>query len=458
MAFSVRRRRRPAAALFAFVLPVLGACEAPAEFTEPEEIAFTALAIDKATVLPREGARLTAGPNVYEVEVDVAWQDMPGGSELRVFLETQDSISGQTFRWEGDLDGATEAMNSATGSTTFEGTVVLPEVSPFCGSYDYFRILAVAFPGGDPPPNAAYRDEVFYEVSGSDWSGPCVSGVFYVMNPTNHRIGEPLLVYGRDLSDDVSVSLPGGQQADNVWPTFIRVPESQALIPVPNVGYMITFVPVGATSGRIRAFAGGQETRYSAGGTVTLQIATSNDDVFEPNNTPASATDSIYFQLIDPWGTWGVYGYNPSLTLSGADRTPDALTPIFGEGDWFRVVGAGTAATATDVCINVASHVGTADDLDLFVYDQGGNIAAQSATISGSEAVRLEDVSGSDAYWAWVTPYLAGFSSAAGGYSYEVGRCADTTGTDIARPDGPIGFLDKNLPASTSMRRPGGDR
>ena len=434
-------RRRSRHALVALVAMGMAACEDPPVFTEPEEVTFTAVAIDKASVRPREGERLTVGPTAYDVALDISWQNMPAGSTLGVWLETHDSVSGQTFRWEGDLAATSEALGSSTGSTTFEGTVTLPEVSPFCGSYDYLRILAVVFPGGDPPPNQSYRDEVFYEVSGSDWTGPCLSDVFSIFPGTDFRVGEPFIVYGRNLPDGLDVSLPGAQQGDNVWPGFVRLPETQSLYPVPNDGYMIAFVPVGATSGRVRAFAGGTEVRYGPDGDVNLTVAASNADVFEPNNTPATATDSIYFDFWDPFGVWGAYGFNPSLTLTGADRTPDLTFPAYGQGDWFYVYGIGGAATEIDVCINVASHVGNTDDLDLIVYDTAGAIAAQGTTASGSEGVRIENVSGTDVYWAWVTPFLAGFNSTLGGYGYEVGRCAGATGTTIARPDGPVGFF-----------------
>ena len=457
---SVRRRRRETAALFALALPAFVACEDPATFTEPEEVSFTAVAIDKATVRPREGERLTAGPTEYTLELDVHWQGMPSGSELGVWLETYDSVNGQTFRWEGDLLEGSETLPRATGSTSFETTFTLPEVSPFCGSYDYARILAVVFPGGDPPPNEAYRDEVFYEVSGSDWTGPCIGDLFAVLPGTTYRIGEPILVYGRSLPDALDVSLPGAQQSDNVFPEFIRLPETESLYPVPNDGYMIAFVPVGATSGRLRGYAGGTEVRYSEDGTVFLNVDPSADDALEPNNDPAAAASGIYFDVWDPWGVWGAYGFNPSLTMAGADLNPDALAPSYGEGDWFYVVGIGDATTEIDVCINVASHRPAEDDIDLIVYDSLGVIAAEGSTATGTEAVRIENVSGDDLYWAWVAPYLAGYSSTVGGYRYEVGRCDDATGTEIARPQGPVGFFGGAAPRiqTTNMPQWGGER
>ena len=457
---SVRRRSRHAVALLALGLPAFVACEDPAEFTEPEEITFTAVAIDKATVRPREGERLTAGPTDYTLEFDVHWQGMPAGSQLGVWLETHDSVTGETFRWEGDLLEGFESLPGSSGDTHFEATFTLPEVSPFCGSYDYARILAVVFPGGDPPPNEAYRDEVFYEVSGSDWAGPCIGDVFAVLPGTTYRIGEPILIYGRNLPDALDVSLPGAQQADNVFQQFVRLPETESLYPVPNDGYMIAFVPVGAETGRLRGFAGGTEVRYSEEGTVVLNVDASDDDALEPNNSPAAAATNIYFDVWDPWGFWGAYGFNPSLTMAGADLNPDALVPSYGEGDWFYVVGIGDATTEIDVCINVASHLGDVDDIDLIVYDSLAAIAAESATPSGSEGVRIENVSGTDVYWAWVAPYLAAYNSTVGGYRYEVGRCDDATGTEIARPDGPLGFFGGSTPRinTTNMPQWGGER
>lgn len=440
MNFSVRRRRREAVALLALVLPGFWACEDAAVFTEPEEVTFTAVAIDKASVRPREGSRLTVGPTVYDLEIDVVWQNLPSASVLGVWLETHDSVSGQTFRWEGDLLEAFETLTSSSGETSFSGSFTLPEVSPFCGSYDYARILAVVFPGGNPPPNEAYRDQVFYEVSGSDWSGPCVSDVFTIVPGVTQRVGAPIVVYGRNLPDNLNVSLPGAQQDDNLWPRFIRLPEAQSLYPVPNDGYMIAFIPVGAETGTLRAFAGSTEVRYGPG-EVTLAINPSSADVFEPNNTPAAATDSIYFDLWDPFGAWGAYGFNPSLTLTGADRTPDPVAPIYGQGDWFFLFGVGGATTEIDVCVRIAAHAGDLDDIDLIVYDTAGVIAAEGTTPTGTESVRIDDVSGTDVYWVWVAPFLAGMTSAEGGYGYEVGRCAGATGTAIARPDGPFTFF-----------------
>lgn len=437
---SVRRSRRYANWALVLLLPVLGGCEDPAEFTEPDHVAFTALAIDKATVRPREGERLTVGPTEYDFEVDLRWQNMPSGSGVGVWLETWDSVSGQQYRWEGDLLEGSASITGASGETGFSGTFTLPEVSPFCGSYDYVRILAVAFPGGDPPPNAAYRDEVFFPVSGSNWTGPCVARAFGIFPGTDYRVGEPIILYGRGLPAALDVSLPGSQQDDNVWPNFVRLPESEALFPVPGTGYVIAFVPVGAQDGRLRAFAGSSEVRYTEAATVTIDVAATQADVFEPNNTAAAATDSIYLGLWDPWSYWGAYGFNPSLTLTGADRTPDALDPQYGQGDWFYVLGVADPTVTFDVCIRVASHLGSADDLDLYVYDGSGAIVAQSASATGTESVRIADVSSSDVYWAWVTPWLAGFTSAVGGYSYEVGPCANATGTAILRPDRPFGF------------------
>lgn len=442
MNLSCRRRRRGAVALVGLVLPVFYACEETTGFTEPEGVTFTAVAIDKATVVPSQGQRLTAGPAEYDVAFDVHWQNMPASSVLGVWLETHDSVSGQTFRWEGDIAEAFETLPSASGETNFSGTFTLPVVSPFCGSYDYLRILAVVFPGGESPPNESYRDEVFYEVSGSDWTGPCVSDVFPLFPGADYRIGEPVLVYGRNLPNTLEVSLPGSQQGDNVWPRFIRPPETQSLYPVPNDGYMIAFIPVGAESGRLRAFAGSTEVRYGPDGFVNISpISTSTADVFEPNNTPAEATDSIYFDFWDPFAVWGAYGYNPSLTLTGADRAPDADIPEYGQGDWFYLFGEGDASTVIDVCINIAAHAGSLDDIDLIVYDETGAIAAQSATASGTEAVRVDDVSGGDVYWVWVAPFLSGMNSTMGAYTYEVGHCANATGTAIARPNEPLGFL-----------------
>jgi hypothetical protein len=126
----LRRCSRTAAlTLWAFGL---AACEDPPTFDEPEEVAFTAVAIDRATVEPREGARLTAGPTEYDVALDIRWQDMPAGSTLGVWLETHDSVTGQTFRWEGDLASGFEPLGSASGTTSFTGTFTLPVVSPFC--------------------------------------------------------------------------------------------------------------------------------------------------------------------------------------------------------------------------------------------------------------------------------------------------------------------------------------
>ena len=438
MNFSVRRRRRGAAALLALTLPVFAACEDPAVFTEPEESTFTAVAINRATVLPHEGSRLTAGPTPYDVEVEIAWQNMPAGSELAVYLETHDSVTGQNFRWEGDIAAATETLSGSDGETTFEGQFTLPVVSPFCGSYDYLRILAVVFPGGEAPPNAAYRDEVFYEVSGADWSGPCLSDVYPVFPGTNYRVGEPILVYGRDLPDDLDVSLPGALQSDNVWSSFIRVPEGISLLPVPGDGYSIAFVPIGATSGRVRAFADGSEVRYGPDGDVNLIVAASQADVFEPNNSAAQATDSIFFNLWDPFAFWGPYGYNPSLTLTGADLTPDAVAPIYGQGDWFYLYQPFVdAGVEIDMCVNVTSHDGL-DDIDVIVYDENGLIVDESASAGGDEAVRVDDVSNDDFYFVWVAPFLAGMTSTNGGYTYEVGFCG--TGSAVTRPDGPLGF------------------
>ena len=442
MAFSVRRRRRGAAALLALTLPTIAACEDPEEFTEPEEVTFAAVAIDKATVRPREGERLTVGPTPYEFSADVHWQNMPSGSTLAVFIETHDSVAGQTFRWEGDFDAVFEELSGSSGSTTVSFDVALPEVSPFCGTYDYVRILAVVFPDGEAPPNSAYRDEVFYEVSGSDWSGPCVSNVFSVFPGANARAGTPMLVYGRDLPDELDVSLPGAQQEDNVWPGFIPVPEALSLLPVPNDGYMIAFVPVGAEDGLVRAFADGDEVHYGPDGQVTVDVVSQGEDVFEPNNTPAAAQDSIYLGLWDPFGFWGAYGYNPSLTLAGDDLTPDALAPEYGEGDWFYLYipfEAPAGFPAQDLCVHAASHDGAIADLDLYVYDENGAIVDQSATASSSEAVRVDDVGPDDFYWVWVAPFLDGFTSTTGGYTYETGPCVGAT-TDVDRPNGPIAF------------------
>lgn len=441
MRFSVRRRRREAVALLALALPGFVACEDATEFTEPETVAFTAIAIDKASVRPREGERLTVGTTSYDVEVDVRYQNLPAGSVLGVWLETHDSVTGQNFRWEGDLLAEFIALSSASGTVSFSDAVQLPEVSPFCGSYDYARILVVAFPSGDPPPNEAYRDEVFFEVSGSDWSGPCVSNVFALPGTGALRVGEPIVVYGRSLPATLAVSLPGAQQDDNVWPGTVRLPETVSLLPVPNDGYVIAFVPVGAETGLLRAFVGGDEVRYGPDGATTLTISPSTADFLEPNNSPATASELIYFDLLDPFGVWGAYGFNPSLTLAGADQTPDALAPEYGEGDWHFLVGVANPAVEIDACINVASHLGGLDDIDVFVYDTAGLIVAQSATSSGTEAVRVDGISSTDVYWVWVTPWLAGFTSTAGGYSYEVGECATATGTAIARPDGPRRFF-----------------
>lgn len=439
MTLSVRRRSRGAAALLALALPLVSACEDPAEFTEPEEIAFTAVAIDRATVLPREGSRLTVGPTEYTVEADIAWQNMPSGSILGVWLETHDSVTGQTFRWEGDLAAASQTLSGSEGSATVEFTVTLPEVSPFCGSYDYLRILAVVFPGGDAPPNSAYRDEVFYEVSGSDWTGPCLSDVYSVFDPATFSVGEPILLYGRNMPDALEVSMPGALQQDNVWPAFIEVPEALSLLPVPNDGYTIAFVPVGATSGRVRVFAGGTEVRYGPDGDVTLTVPATQDDVFESNNTPATATDSIFFNLWDPFAYWGAYGFNPSLTLTGADLTPDALAPIYGEGDWFYLYQPFVDVGVTlDLCVNIDGQ--SVDDIDLYVYDVNGAIVEESATASSSEAVRVDDVTNAQTYWVWVAPFIDSMNSANGAYSYEVGVCANAAGTAIARPAGPLGF------------------
>ncbi|HUF14013.1 MAG TPA: hypothetical protein VMN78_12995 [Longimicrobiales bacterium] len=438
----VRHRRRGAATPLVFALAGVVACEDTPVFTEPEVVTFTAVAIDKASVRPREGERLTVGPAVHDVEFDVHWQEMPASSVLGVWLETHDSVAGQAFRWEGDLAESFEALPGSSGETRFTGTFTLPEVSPFCGSYDYLRILAVVFPGGESPPNEAYRDEVFYEVSGSDWSGPCLSDVFALFPGTDYRIGEPILVYGRRLPDALAVSLPGAQQVDNVWPSFIRVPETQSLYPVPGDGYLIAFIPVGAETGRLRAFAGSTEVRYRPDADVTLTISPLAADVFEPNNTPALATDSIYFDFWDPFAVWGAYGFNPSLTLTGADLTPDAVAPEYGEGDWFHLFGEGDATTLIDVCVNVAAHAGGFDDIDLIVYDITGAIAAQSTTPGGAEGVRVDDVSGADVYWVWVAPFLAGMTSSSGAYTYEVGHCAAATGTAIARPTEPLGFFE----------------
>lgn len=454
MTFSVRRRRREAVALMALALPALVACEDAVEFTEPETVAFTAIAIDKASVRPREGERLTAGPALYDVEVEVRYQNLPSSSVLGVWVETHDSVTGQTFRWEGDVLAETLALSGSSGTVSLSQSVRLPVVSPFCGSYDYARILAVAFPGGNSPPNEAYRDEVFYQVSGSNWSGPCVANVFGLAGSGDFRIGEPFLVYGRALPGGLDVSLPGAQQGDNVWPVFVRPPETVSLYPVPNDGYVIAFVPVGAESGRLRAFAGGNEVRYGPDGETTLSISTSPADFLEPNNTPGSASDSIYFNLLDPFAEWGAYGFNPSLTLAGADRNPDALAPNWGEGDWFYLYQPFFSETPVvmDLCVNVASHLGDLDDLDVFVYDADGAVVTQSATASGSEAIRVDDVGSSDVYWVWVAPWLAGFTSDAGGYTYEVGQCASSTGTAIARPDGPRGFFGSSDAPAASAR------
>jgi hypothetical protein len=66
------------------------------------------------------------------------------------------------------------------------------------------------------------------------------------------------------------------------------------------------------------------------------------------------------------------------------------------------------------------------------------------------DAIDVDDV-----YWVWVAPFLDTFTSATGGYTYEVGPCAAATGTEIERPEGPLSFrsgIDGSSGGTSSVR------
>lgn len=384
---------------------------------------FAAVAIDRTVLEPRPGAGLTVSGAPLTLLVPAHFQGATGGSlVLTVRARDRESPEGVVL-----LDA--RGVGSSADSITFEALLELPPISPWCGSYDEIAVvvgLHDPLRAGDAPIGA---DSVSYPVSGAAPAGPCLRAVDLPAAEAPLRWGAPLLLFGRALTADVLVSLPGAAQSDNALPTLPPPPSRD--LPVDDDGYVLAFVPVGAHSGRLRLFAAGGEARYAADAAVELDVAATTADALEPNDGADASAGDVYLDAVDPYGDWGIYAFNPSLTLDEADRAPDPERPGYGVGDWFPLRRADPAA---DLCIRVQAAEPGARDVHLFVYGDAGALVGSSTEPGGVQSLRVSAAAGPEPLRVAVLPSTSPANQDAEAYAYEAGRCASSSGGTVERP------------------------
>ncbi|MBI4409516.1 MAG: hypothetical protein HY561_07385, partial [Gemmatimonadetes bacterium] len=269
----------------ALALLWLAACketEIPSAPEEEIEPAFNAAVFDRSTLVPAEGTS-ALGVGTLSYKADVAFQrtatEAVSKPSTRVgfWIETHKSLTEGDTNWEGDLVTDSLPTSASSGETTFQGSVRVPSISPFCGAYDQLRFLTNLALSDD----AVTGESVWQTVTGTKTQtqiGPCVYRVETVDDRSQSVVwGEPIFMSGRGLST-------------NPYPRLFFTGGFEALLlsrvsPVGTYWHYLGWVPVGATSGSVSAFQSGVATSYGKDVAPSMTVATGGADFFEPNDT-----------------------------------------------------------------------------------------------------------------------------------------------------------------------------
>lgn len=428
----VRATRAALAVVFVFAA---GACDSSTDIpTAPEgEIPFNAVAFNRSTLQPAPGTVLDAGSSGNTFHVDVAYQITSeefaqGGDPFFYFwIETW---SGDGVSWEGDLREDLVIADQQSGVRTFEGTFSVPTTSPFCAAYSELAVAAwllTTTSPSDPDDDLDNPDDektaagstlerVFTDVNGaSGTTANCMQHIVW-HDAVLWWWGEGIILWARNIDPAANVQFlvgPEGAEGTIITEGHFENGESGFAVWLPA-----------ASDGQVTMLVDGVEVPVYGANLRTNIDYDADEDIFWPND---EFDDPAFDFITDRWFPANVFMVNPNLSLHSPEREVDAAANPLGsetwmKGDWYSIaLNDIDSATTMDVCSWI--FFDAADDIDLLVFDDQGNLLDSSTEPVGTtvEFVRVNGVAGGTELRLWVAPFRV---ATAGVYEVLSGECS----------------------------------
>lgn len=380
-------------------LAALAACESSPDLPTAAEgpPPFSRITWDRTTLSPAPGSSFQVGqPFSYRADAffEISPEDMAEDPTrvAVIYLEARDSYESwgsESWYDAGDLDRVRVFLPEgvSSGFIGLEGSITVPEVSPYCWEYDEIRLRARVVAGSvvdtlDSEKTAPGTELTLpFPVSGTDLpQEPCV--VYDTrLKEYDWAWGELVRAEIHHLGAEQQVTF---QLGDGPRQNFLLGAYQDDFLT--EVTYAETFLPVGSEGGDFRVYVDG-ELAIPGGGLWDHYRIPEPRDFGDPDNDRWNDPQDDNLWL---WGT-PIAFYGRELAFTPLDREPaPELNPFgwdqYGRGDWWYLFL--SSDHISQLCVLIQHATGSADEADLFL------------TTSMGELLQAERYPGED--WQWL--------------------------------------------------------
>lgn len=373
-----RRSRTIRAASVAAVFLTALACEEPTLPERIDDIRYSLLTIEEASVEPEPGTALTRGAELaYEAEVRYqrTAEDVAENPEATIafYVEMWDSTA-QGWSWVGDAAADFQSVSNDQGSVMFSGTTTLPAMGTRCEPFDQVRLFAIM----TPATNISHRSGIVYDVTGAS-TPPTVGTISFGGEVTGvFDASAPCQVYTLTLAAPqmVSIALAGADDPD--MDTYLILQSSN--------GTQIDF---------------NDDTDFGYNSVIERQLPAGTYRILA---TTYSGEEGAYTLSVDAPGSCAQSSsIVPNTSAAGALTTSDCVRG----GSAYFDLWTTTITDSSQVTIDM-----TSPDFDTYLtlLDAAGNVIAINDDFNGTDA-RIDTALAAGNYRIVASSYGAGTGS-----------------------------------------------
>ena len=360
-----RRSRTIRATAAATVFLTALACEEPTLPERIDDIRYSLLTIEEASLEPEPGTALARGAE-FDYEVAVHYQrtaeDVAENPDATIgfYVEMWDSTA-EGWSWVGDATEEFQSVSDDQGSVVFAGSTTLPTMGTRCEPFDQVRLFTIM----TPATNISHRSGVVYDVTGASTLptmgsisfGGAASGVF--------GANAPCQAYTLTLATPqlVSITLTGTADPD-----------------------MDTYLILQSSSGT--EIARDDDSGPSYGSLIERQLPAGTYRILA--STYSGEDGGYRLSVAGPGACAQSTSILPNTSASGMLTTTDCVR---GSGAYFDLWTT-TIADSSQVTISMTSPV---IDTYLMLLDAAGNVVAINDDANGTDA-RIDTVLAAGSY------------------------------------------------------------